>query len=216
MKPKELIELIALGESSRLEFKRKLSSPEKIAKEIAALANTRGGQLLIGVDDDGTIVGVRSEKSEIDIIQSACGICIEPPVRYDIDIVSIYGTDVIVADIPESKRKPHIITIDDDNNERAIKRAYIRVGEKSVMASREMFRLMKYQSDSDKKLMLSIGDKEKRLFSYIEFHGRATVSDFAKMVNISKRQAERILIKLVQAGVLQIHNDSTHDYFTMI
>jgi predicted HTH transcriptional regulator len=214
MKPKELIELIALGESSKLEFKRKLSSPEKIAKEIAALANTRGGQLLVGIDDDGTIVGVRSEKSEIDIIQTACEFFIEPPVAYDIDIISIYGTDVVVANIPESKHKPHIISLED--NERTVKRAYIRVGEKSVMASREMFRLMKFQSDRDKNLMLSIGDREKRLFAYIEFHGRATVSDFAKMVNISKRQAERIMIKLVQAGVLQIHNDSTHDYFTMI
>lgn len=215
MKPKELIELVALGESSTLEFKRKLSSPEKIAKEIAALANTRGGQLLVGVDDDGTIVGVRSEKSEIDIIQTACEFHIEPHVAYDIDIVSIYGTDVIVVNIPESRKKPHIISIE-DSTDKTKKRAYIRVGEKSLMASREMFRLMKFQSDSDKNLMLSIGDKEKRLFAYIEFHGRATVSDFSKMVNISKRQAERILIKLVQAGVLQIHNDSNHDYFTLI
>jgi len=42
------------------------------------------------------------------------------------------------------------------------------------------------------------------------------VKDFARLVNISKRRAERILVQLVRAGVLQIHIDSEEDYFTYI
>ena len=50
----ELYDLIDSGEGPDVEFKRQFSSPEKIAKEIIAFANTRGGYLLFGVDDDNS------------------------------------------------------------------------------------------------------------------------------------------------------------------
>jgi DNA-binding MarR family transcriptional regulator len=74
---------------------------------------------------------------------------------------------------------------------------------------------MKYTAD-EKPLKLSIGYNEKRLFAYLEKYEKSTVKDFAKLVNISDRRAERLLIRLVRAGALQIHNDLHHDYFTLI
>ncbi|HQT92229.1 MAG TPA: ATP-binding protein, partial [Candidatus Kryptobacter bacterium] len=67
----ELKALISEGENFKIEFKRQFSSIEKIAKELIAFANTKGGMILFGVDDDGTIYGVESEKSEIDLIYEA-------------------------------------------------------------------------------------------------------------------------------------------------
>src|SRR3954462_3418360 len=75
----ELYDLIESGEGSDVEFKRRFSSPEKIAKEIIAFANTKGGYILFGVDDDGSLVGVRSEKSELDEIEHATQFLIDPP-----------------------------------------------------------------------------------------------------------------------------------------
>lgn len=51
----ELLELIANGESSGVEFKRDDVRPEQLAKEIVAFANFQGGRVLLGVEDDGTI-----------------------------------------------------------------------------------------------------------------------------------------------------------------
>ena len=48
----ELNKLIEDGENSQTEFKRKFSTPEKIAKEMVAFANTKGGYILFGIDDD--------------------------------------------------------------------------------------------------------------------------------------------------------------------
>lgn len=216
MHPKEFLELISGGESSRIEFKRKTTSPEKLAREISALANTRGGYLIIGVDDNKDIIGVRSEKSEISAIELTCQFYIDPPVTPSIEILNIYNEDVIIAHIPESTQKPHCIYIVDSESGKKQKRAYIRLGEKSVMASREMYRLMNYMGDESSALKLSIGDAEKRLFSYLEVHEKATVNDFARLVNISRRRAERLLIRLVRAGVLMIHNDMNEDYFTPV
>ena len=52
-----VISLIAQGESKTLEFKRELPRFEQIAKTVIAFANTSGGKLLIGVDDNGSLVG---------------------------------------------------------------------------------------------------------------------------------------------------------------
>jgi ATP-dependent DNA helicase RecG len=45
-------ELLRRGEGKTLEFKRDLSSPRNILKTLTAFANTAGGVLLIGVDDE--------------------------------------------------------------------------------------------------------------------------------------------------------------------
>lgn len=212
--PKEILELIECGESSTLEFKRKVSSVHKIAKEITALANTMGGYLLIGVDDDGTIYGIDSEKSETDLVLTACEFHIFPHVMPEIEVVSIKGKDILVIYIHESNSKPHKV-FEEDVKESAL-RAYIRVGEKSVIASREMTRILAGTSLDAKPLTLSIGNNEKRLFAYLEKHEKATVKDFAGLTNISLRRAERLLVRLVRAGVLQIHVDSSSDYFTLV
>jgi len=80
-----------------------------------------------------------------------------------------------------------------------------------------MARLMTYQNPiSGKELKLSISEHEKRLFNYLEKYERVTVKEYCKLVNISKRRAERSLVSLVRAGIIQIHNDSTYDYFTLV
>ena len=76
MNYKDVNALIEEGEGFSLEFKRRISSPEKIARTIIAFANTKGGIILFGVDDDGSIVGVESEKSEIELIETLPSILI--------------------------------------------------------------------------------------------------------------------------------------------
>ncbi len=214
MSPQKLKELISKGESTTLEFKRKATTPEKFAKEISALANTKGGWLLVGVDDDGTIVGVHSEKAEISVIETSCEFFIDPPVAFEIEVIQVKRREVVAVYIPESAEKPHHIEVFDSKNNKTLKRSYIRIGEKSVIASREMYRLMTYRA-SNAPLTLSIGDKERRLFRFLEKNEKATVKDFARLVNISERRASRLLIRLVRAGVVQIFNDSNRDYFSL-
>lgn len=48
------------------------------------------------------------------------------------------------------------------------KKVYIRQGEESVSASKEMIRILRSQSHDSQPLTLSIGDKERRLFEYLD------------------------------------------------
>lgn len=215
--PVDLLDMIETGESSTVEFKRKTTNPVKLAKEISAFANTKGGYLFIGVEDNGKIVGVHSEKADIGMIEAACHFHIDPMIDIETDAFSVNGRELVVAHVPESINKPHKVILEDKDTGKRFKRAYIRVGEKSLEASSEMARLMTYQNEGNgHDLRLSIGEKEKTLFNYLEKYERATVKDFCKLVNISKRRAERTLVQLVRAGVLQIHNDRTYDFFTLV
>src|SRR5215213_3127142 len=54
----ELLRLIRGGEDTYLELKVKLSNPERIAQAIVALANTSGGVIIFGVNDQLRIEGV--------------------------------------------------------------------------------------------------------------------------------------------------------------
>src|SRR5687767_10489320 len=74
----ELKKLVAQGEGPFLEFKRKASFPEKIIREMIAFANTRGGTLLLGVGDDGTLPGLKYPEDESHVIHQALKKC-KPP-----------------------------------------------------------------------------------------------------------------------------------------
>lgn len=214
---KDVNRLIEEGEGFEVEFKRKVSSPEKIAKTLVALANTSGGHMLFGVDDDGSIVGVESEKSEVELIEQAGSMYCVPEIHPVIDIVPFDGDDVIVAYVEESSEKPHYFTGstngDAVNGEET--KVYIRVNANTVMASKEVVKILRSEQPGAKPFRIEIGENEKRLFTYLGDQERITVPEFAKLVNISERRASRILVSLVRAGVVRIHTLEKRDYFTL-
>jgi predicted HTH transcriptional regulator len=219
MNAKRLRAIIELGETDTVEFKRKFSGFEKIAKEMIALANTRGGFILVGVDDDGRIVGVDSEKSEIDLLTSSAEFYSDPPIETDIEVVEIEGVDVIVVRIPESRTKPHqlIYSPSESNGTHDPRdtRVYIRQGEKSVMASKEVVRVLAASQVDAPPLVLEIGDIERALFNHLERNERITLREFRHIVNISERRASRSLVRLVRAGLIRLFTDQGEDYYTL-
>jgi predicted HTH transcriptional regulator len=210
----ELNEIIENGENSTVEFKRKFTEPEKIAKEMIAFANTKGGRLLFGVDDDKKVVGVESEKGEIEYIDLAAKFFCEPPLKYTIDIMHIYRKDVIVVNISESRTKPHRLIENgkEDNDETKV---YIRVQDKSVLASKETIKVLKKLNPDSPPQIINLGDKEKVLLEYLSRNERITLREFREMLNLSNRRASRILVNLVRADLIRLHNFEKEDFYTL-
>lgn len=69
--------LIDEGEHEHQDFKFKISDARKIARSISAFANNDGGRLLVGVRDNGTIAGLRSEE-DMHLIDAAARIYCTP------------------------------------------------------------------------------------------------------------------------------------------
>ena len=214
---KDVNRLIDEGEGFEVEFKRKVSTPEKIARALGAFANTKGGHILFGVDDDGTIVGVESEKSEVALIQQAGLDFCFPEIDPLIDIVAFDGKDVIVAYVRESDQKPHYFTgsSNGEANGGENTKVFIRVNDKTVMASREVVKILRDERPDGPPMRIQIGDNERTLFKHLEANERITAREFSDLVNISERRASRTLVALVRAGVLRIHTLEKYDYYTL-
>jgi len=205
----ELSRLASLGEGRSLEFKHKVPRPERIAKEIIAFANTHGGQLLLGVDDNGAILGVRDANEEEFALDEALKMHCEPPVAIRIEKIAVTNNrEVLVVQVPESEAKPHYLILE---NSRC---AYVRVDDMSVEASREKVRLMKSEH-THANVKFEFGDKELMLMRYLEQYGRITVTQFAKMAHLPRRRASQTLVLLARARIVILHSTGNEDYFTL-
>lgn len=215
MRYSELLELIEEGENIQCEFKRKFSTPEKIAREMIAFANTKGGFLLFGVDDDKKIFGVESEKETSELVKDAALNYCQPPLDYTIQYKEIENKEIVIISIPESNNKPH--RIQDYKSDLDINSAIvtIRVNDKSVQASKEMIRILRAQTNQSALKKYLIGPNEKAVFEYLAKNERISVKELSNLVNISERRASRTLVKMVRANLLMIHTkDNGEEFFT--
>ncbi|MDP2365446.1 MAG: ATP-binding protein [Ignavibacteria bacterium] len=215
MRYRELLELIEEGENIQCEFKRKFSTQGKIAREMIAFANSKGGIILFGVDDDKKIIGVESEKETTELVKdTAINFC-EPPLIYSIEYKEIDGKEIVIVSIPESNNKPH--RLQDYQTDLDITTAIvpIRVNDKSVQASKEMIRILRAQANQKALKKYVLGQNEKTVFEYLSKVERISVKELSNLVNISERRASRTLVKMVRANLLMIHTkDNGDEFFT--
>lgn len=205
----EVKTLAAKGEGLTIEFKKKAAFPEKIVREVIALANTEGGNLLIGVDDDGTVSGQRFIEEEIFVMGKAIRELIFPALHYEVFTVKLSEKKgVAVFRIPHSTDRPHFL------KEKDKKQAYIRVGDRSVQASREVWEVLK-KSRVPKDTVFTYGRKEEVLMKALGESGKITLKEFTRLAQIPRFLASKTLVKLVSANVLQIHPQESEDYFTL-
>ncbi len=128
----ELLELIANGEGSGVEFKRDDVRPEQLAKEIVALANFQGGMILLGVEDDGTITGVQRENLEEWVMDTVFGRYVHPMILPFFETVQVDDKRrVAVVSLTQGTAKPYVVRHQDREE------IYVRAGSTSRKASRE-------------------------------------------------------------------------------
>lgn len=211
-----LLDLVSLGEGLHIEFKRIIHSAPKIARSIAAFANTEGGVILIGVDDDRRIVGIRSEKEMLQVIDDAMKFHIEPKPHIDVRFEEFKHRMVMLVEIPESPERPHFHieeVFSKETGKRLVERkVFIRTGSHNKAASDDRIALM---CSEKKPVRLSFTDRERRLLEYLNDHTQITADEFADTASIPPREARRILIELVRAGALRLVTDGSESAYTL-
>lgn len=119
-------------ESKTLEFKRDLSALKSIMKTLVAFANTAGGILIIGRDDDGTIIGLPDVLQAEESLASAISDSIAPAIMPEIEIFSLQGCQLIILRIARWKGPFYIKNEGPDNG------VYIRLGSTNRKAGAEI------------------------------------------------------------------------------
>ena len=96
MTPLQLSQLLLDGEHSTAEFKREEADNPTLAKAMVALANLSGGRLLVGVSDDGTVIGVANPALDERIVSIGRDL-IRPPIVPAVEFVTDAKTGLRVA-----------------------------------------------------------------------------------------------------------------------
>ena len=207
----DLFELIARGEGEELEFKQKTTHPHRISRTLVSLANTRGGQVLVGVDDAGRVVGVRDAEEELFVLREAAQHFIEPPLT-TLAIVELEadGRTVLVVTVPESLTKPHRAQVAPGDW-----RGYVRVRDASVQTSGLTEKVLQRQQPESRFEQLPLNQQERAVLEYLNSHPRITLAQFMKLVNFGKRRAYQTLIKLVLHGYIRHHDKEKEPYYTL-
>jgi ATP-dependent DNA helicase RecG len=103
----ELLRLIRGGEDTYLELKVKLSNSERITQGIVALANTAGGTIVFGVNDQLRIEGVSDPESVRDELVRICRDEIVPPLIPLLDTIAFDSGKRVVAIDVEPRNRPY-------------------------------------------------------------------------------------------------------------
>ncbi|MHB1179381.1 MAG: RNA-binding domain-containing protein [Daejeonella sp.] len=110
MNSTELKEIIGNGEATRVQFKSDVNNVISIAQEMVAFSNTKGGLILIGVDDKtGEIIGLSFQDIQRinNLLSTAAQDHVKSPIFISTETVNVDNNRVIVVSVPEGSDKPH-------------------------------------------------------------------------------------------------------------
>ena len=119
----DLVAALKRSEGKTLEFKRDLSSPRGVVRTAVAFANTAGGALLIGVEDEtGFVRGVADVLASEERLANILADAVAPQLMPDIEVLPWRDMHVIAARVFPSPRRPHRVRTEGENG------VYVRVG----------------------------------------------------------------------------------------
>ncbi|HDR52512.1 MAG TPA: ATP-binding protein [Mariniphaga anaerophila] len=192
-----LYKLIEEGEHQQQDFKFCINDSKKIAKSLVAFANTDGGRLLIGVKDNGKVVGISTDE-EYYMVESAAKIFSSPPIEFSTKQWHTEGKTVLEISISPSIKKPHYAK---DETGRWL--AYIRIKDENVLAHKIQLAVWKKQN-SPKGIRFSYSADEKCLVDFLQKNTDISYSKFIRLAHISRKKAEEILSNFVLMDVVEM------------
>lgn len=159
----EVINMRKFEESQTLELKSVITTD--IKKEVIAFANTNGGEIYVGIDDDGKIIGLDDVKNELERISNMFHDGIKPDITpfISLDILVIDGKDIIKVNVFRGEKTPYYLS------DKGLKPSgvYIRHGNTSTQASDKYIRKLIRENDKiDYESLISKG--QDLTFSYAE------------------------------------------------
>jgi predicted HTH transcriptional regulator len=197
-----LKDLIGRGEHQKLDFKYEISDSRKISWTFSAFSNTDGGRLLVGVKDNGKVVGVQTEE-EVHMIMGAGELFCKPALKPELIKWDVMGKTVLEVYIPKATRRP--VYARDESDQWKV---WVRVHDQNFKANRVLIRSWSHQKRK-KGAYIEMTEKENQFLKYLDLHQKITFSKTRKLLRWSHRKVENMLVNFLVLDVIQIHFD--HD-----
>ena len=185
--------LIEEGEHQMQDFKFEISDSRKIARTLVAFANTDGGRL----------------EEEKHMIQTAAEMFCQPIVEYKAKEWNVYGKTVLEVIVPKSKYNKH--RAPDHNN---IYKVYTRVKDQNIIPDSIILKIWKYQNNKQN-VKVTFTDEEMFLLRYLNENKKITVKEFIQKAEISKKEAERIIVNFTLMNLLKYEITEKELFFSL-
>lgn len=206
--PSHIRKLISEGEHQQLDFKFGITDSKKIARSLAAFANTDGGRLLLGVKDNGAIAGVRSDE-EFYMVEAGASLYCRPEVHFEMKEWEENGKTVLEIIIPKSGKAPH--SAPDKDGEYHV---YVRVGDQNFPANGVLRKVWKKKKDP-KGVYIEYGVTERTLLAYLEVHQKITLSAFRRISGYSLPRCEHILADFIILNIIKMNYSESGVFYTL-
>ncbi len=200
--------LIVTGEGSTLDFKQTISDAPKIAKTLVAFANHKGGTLLIGVRDNGSLSGTRSEDDKY-MLELAGNLYCRPTINVNFIEHEIEGKTIIEARIQEGTDKPYFAK---DPEGRWL--VYHRMKDKSLLASAVMFQVIKRKNQLPNTI-LYYSYLETQILNLLSKIPNCTLNDLIQTLNVKRHRIVHSLAKLIYFKVINVHYLQKQETFSL-
>lgn len=181
----------------KLDFKFCISDSRKIARTLSAFANTEGGILLIGVRDNGSIAGVRSDE-EIYMIETASRLFCKPEIPVSVRSHTMEGKTILEVKVEKGSRRPYKAKSDDGKWI-----SYSRQNDQNIVANRVLLDLWRKEKIG-RGVMVTFTETENSLMDHLRKNENITLSAFRRMTGITNNRARQILVNLILFGILEM------------
>ncbi|MCC6818797.1 MAG: ATP-binding protein [Bacteroidia bacterium] len=204
----KIIRQIATGENETLDFKQSISDASKIARTMVAFANNKGGTLLVGVRDNGSIAGIRNDDEKY-MLELAAEFYCSPKIELEIIEHEIDRKIVLEAKIKPGVAKPYFAKAEDGSWW-----VYIRVMDKSLQASPVMYQVLKKQSKTNDELS-AYSFLESEILNTLKDEKGITLTDLIKSLKIKRNRVIYSLAKLIHFDLVKVNYQQKLEFYTL-
>ncbi len=191
----KLLKMIAEGEHQRQDFKFCINDSRKIARSMVAFANTDGGRLLLGIRDNGSVAGVRSDE-EYYMAEAAAKLYSKPPIDFQTRQWTVEGKTVLEIEIPKSDEPIHLA-----QNEEGRWLIYIRKNDQNIVAPGILLKVWEQQKNP-KGVHIRFTDEESKLLSLLRNTQFLSMNQVTRHSKLPRHKCERLLVELIVIGTV--------------
>lgn len=185
------------GEGARIDFKTSITSLPKIAKSLVAFANSRGGRIVVGVEDKGAVLGVDLEGEKYQLEQAAEKFT-RPRVALHFEELRYRDKVILVAEVAESKTKPHFAI-----NKVGEERLLIRQLDKCVSPDPLVKDVLLSGKLNNLQRTGSYHRAKRELIHYLKDHREISLPAYQERNDLSENSAQRVMIDFLMDGFLK-------------
>jgi len=195
----ELKKIASLGEGQHIEFKKNANHPKQIVKEIVGFANATGGSLFVGINDDGTLSGLKFAEDDAIFLSTVIEENIIPELVIKYEIIPLSkASSILHFRIEEGIEKPYGLRGSNDT-----KKVLYRVNDQCIQASRELKNILRgFKNDMGQ--VIKYTELENAILKIVDNEKQVTKKQLCNRINFSSRKISDCLVRLVVVGILKI------------